>query len=60
MTGRKREAVAELELSAEEVETLSRALEGSDDPAVDLIQLDLAAANAALVEENFGRRGGRL
>ena len=60
MTGRKREPVASLEVSARELETLATALEGSESEDLDLLGVELAAARLALARENVGARGGSL
>lgn len=60
MTGRRREPVAQLEVSEAELDTLATALEGTEDEELDMLEVEVTAARLALTRGDVGRRGGSL
>lgn len=59
--GRKAESVALLEVSTEDLERLSEAVQArSFEPEYDQLATDLAAAQLALTRDQLGARGGSL
>ena len=61
MHGRKAETIVVLEVSTEDLERLSEAVQArSFEPEYDQLATDLAAAQLALTRDQLGARGGSL